>query len=96
MAREGFQTQEDLSKRFGISQGEVSRIVNGELYARVPPGTKEQEQIARKKAINEQVERLYAEAMARIPRVDDRPTRTTEAPPVYQPPGSPDSGGQQP
>jgi hypothetical protein len=80
----------------GISQGEVSRIVNGELYARVPPSTKEQEQSARKKAINERVERAYAEAMARIPRVDDRPTRKTEAPPVYQPPGSSDSGGQQP
>jgi DNA-binding MarR family transcriptional regulator len=96
LAREGVQTQEDLAQRFGISQGEVSRIVNGELYARVPAATKEQEQSARKKAINERVEREYAEAMARIPRVDDRPTRTTEAPPVYQPPGSSDSGGQQP
>lgn len=80
--------------RFGISQGEVSRIVNGELYAHVPPATKEQEQIARKRVITEWVERKYARALASIPRVDDGPPSRKEGP--FQPPGSPDSNGRQP
>ncbi|WNG45891.1 MarR family transcriptional regulator [Archangium minus] len=75
LARTGTFTQEDLSMRFGLSQGEVSRIVNGELYAHVPPATKEQEQAARKKARDEWIEREYARAMASIPLEDDRPPR---------------------
>jgi transcriptional regulator with XRE-family HTH domain len=68
LARTGNFTQEEVSTRFGLSQGEVSRIVNGELYAHVPPATKEQEQAARKKARDEWIEREYARAMASIPR----------------------------
>lgn len=88
LARTGLVTQEEVSKRFGISQGEVSRVVSGQLYAHVPPGTKEQEQIARKKAIAEWVEREGAkvEAFVRsLPVVDDRPPRRQEGP--FQPPG---------
>jgi transcriptional regulator with XRE-family HTH domain len=95
LARTETLTQEDLSKRFGISQGEVSRIVSGELYARVPPSTKEQDQIARKKAILEAADRALAQLMASIPVEDDGPART-RGNPFWQPPSSPDSGGQQP
>jgi hypothetical protein len=56
------QSQDDLAKQFSISQGEVSRIVNGELYADVPTGEREQELI---KAI----ERADAEMMASSPVV---------------------------
>lgn len=88
-------TQEELATRFGLSQGEVSRVVSGELYANVPPSTKEQEQIARKKAITEIVKRRYADLMASIPVVDDGPSQRKESP-FYQSPGSPDSSGRQP
>lgn len=59
-------SQADLSKRFGLSQGEVSRVVRGELYADVPPGSKQQ-------AMNEWIDRAYAEFMASIPLVTDKP-----------------------
>ncbi|HEX8538543.1 MAG TPA: hypothetical protein VF664_13835 [Cystobacter sp.] len=81
LARTDTLTQEFLAERFGISQGEVSRIVNGQLYAHVPPATKEQEQIARKKAVIEKVNSEYAklEAWVRSLRVmDDRPHRRQE------------------
>jgi DNA-binding MarR family transcriptional regulator len=68
LAREGLWTQEALATRFGLSQGEVSRIVKGQIYASVPPCTKEQEQLARQRAIVEQVDREYARLMASIPR----------------------------
>lgn len=61
MARTGTETQEDLAKRFGISQGEVSRIVSGELYADVLTGERE-------RALRETLERAYADLMASIPR----------------------------
>jgi transcriptional regulator with XRE-family HTH domain len=96
LARTDTLTQADLSKRFGISQGEVSRIVNGELYARVPPSTKEQDQIARRKAITEMIEREYKKVMASIPVVGDDGLARTQGNPSFKPPGSPDSGGQQP
>ena len=97
MARTDTLTQEELATRFGLSQGEVSRVVvSGELYANVPPpSTKEQEQIARKKAITEMVERRNAALMASIPVVDDGPSQSKESP-FYQPPGSHDSSGRQP
>jgi DNA-binding MarR family transcriptional regulator len=67
LAREGLLTQEALANRFGLSQGEVSRIVNGQIYASVPPGTKEQEQLARQRAIQEKIKRMYEELRASIP-----------------------------
>ncbi|HEX5745107.1 MAG TPA: hypothetical protein VFZ09_02625 [Archangium sp.] len=46
----------------------MSRIVSGELYARVPLSTKEQDQSARRKAITEMLEREYAKVTASLPR----------------------------
>ena len=56
------QSQEELAKQFGISQGEVSRIVSGELYADVPTGDRE-------RALTEAIERAYIDLMASIPVV---------------------------
>jgi hypothetical protein len=53
----------------------IFAAVYRELYAHVPPATKEQEQAARKKARDEWIEREYARAMASIPLEDDRPPR---------------------
>jgi transcriptional regulator with XRE-family HTH domain len=68
LARTDTLTQGDLAERFGLSQGEVSRIVNGELYADVSPSAEEQAQIARLEAIAEMVDREYARFMASISR----------------------------